>query len=167
MQLRTRETVSSELRYWKRLRTCCAKAWRLFRRGSATDALPTDALPTHPQTLAVVDDNQELLSAISDVLTDCGYNVLPYLSAERALRYLQYAAELPGLIVLDVAMSGMSGVEMLRHLRNDPALRDIPVLIFTAMAPDKWPRGVSIAQKPVAVDRLLEKIEKLYREPKC
>ncbi len=42
------------------------------------------------------------------------------------------AAEHPGAIILDLLMPGMSGFEVLRKLREDPATRDIPVIVHTA-----------------------------------
>jgi CheY-like chemotaxis protein len=81
--------------------------------------------------VAVVEDNADnrlLLQAILDGL----YDVHEYESAEAALAGFQRAA--PDVILLDISLPGMSGVELVERLRADDALRHVPVIALTAHA---------------------------------
>ena len=81
--------------------------------------------------VAVVEDNADnrlLLQAILDGL----YDVHEYESAEAALAVFKHAA--PDVVLLDISLPGMSGVELVERLRADPALRHVPVIALTAHA---------------------------------
>lgn len=54
------------------------------------------------------------------------------MSGEAALQYLQKAEDLPALILLDLKMYGMSGIETLRKIRSDLRLNRIPVVVVTS-----------------------------------
>ncbi len=81
--------------------------------------------------VAVVEDNADnrlLLQAILDGL----YDVHEYESAEAALAGFGRAA--PDVVLLDISLPGMSGVELVERLRADDALRHVPVIALTAHA---------------------------------
>ena len=81
--------------------------------------------------VAVVEDNADnrlLLQAILDGL----YDVHEYENAEAALAEFQRVA--PDVILLDISLPGMSGVELVERLRADAALRHVPVIALTAHA---------------------------------
>ncbi|CAA9324337.1 MAG: hypothetical protein AVDCRST_MAG11-2155 [uncultured Gemmatimonadaceae bacterium] len=81
--------------------------------------------------VAVVEDNADnrlLLQAILDGL----YDVQEYETAEAALDAFGRGA--PDVILLDISLPGMSGVELVQRLRADPALRHVPVIALTAHA---------------------------------
>ena len=81
--------------------------------------------------VAVVEDNADnrlLLQAILDGL----YDVREFESAEAALEAFARAA--PDVILLDISLPGMSGVELVHRLRADAALRHVPVIALTAHA---------------------------------
>jgi two-component system cell cycle response regulator DivK len=81
--------------------------------------------------VAVVEDNADnrlLLQAILDGL----YDVHEYETAEAALEAFERAA--PDVVLLDISLPGMSGVELVERLRADPALRHVPVIALTAHA---------------------------------
>ena len=82
-------------------------------------------------TVLVVDDVPANLSVLLDLLTGMDFDVLVADSGERAL--LQIAHRRPDLILLDVMMPGLDGVETCRRLKADAATRDIPVLFMTAL----------------------------------
>ena len=81
--------------------------------------------------VAVVEDNADnrlLLQAILDGL----YDVHEYDSAEAALAGFERAP--PDVVLLDISLPGMSGVELVSRLRADPALGHVPVIALTAHA---------------------------------
>jgi CheY-like chemotaxis protein len=73
----------------------------------------------------------------------------------------------PDVIIMDINLPGMSGVDALRVLRNDPQTKDIPVIALTAAASDRdRQRGIQegffrYLTKPVRVDELVAALETL------
>jgi len=80
--------------------------------------------------ILVVDDNPESLKLLSQLLSSQGYRVRPALGGELALR--SAAAKAPDLVLLDVKMPGMDGVEVCRRLKADAKTRNVPVLFISA-----------------------------------
>lgn len=81
-------------------------------------------------TILVVDDDHMLLKMIGHILEQTGYEVLTIDNGEEAL---QKAAEhLPDLIILDLMMPLMSGLEVCRRLKANPDTNLIPVILLTA-----------------------------------
>jgi len=78
----------------------------------------------------IVDDDPRLRAALQFKLEQAGYQVCAVPTGQDLLARLD--AERPDLIVLDLMMPGMSGIEVLEYLRSDPALSSIPVLVVTA-----------------------------------
>jgi two-component system cell cycle response regulator DivK len=80
----------------------------------------------------IVEDNPRNLKLARDVLNHAGYETLEAESAEDGLALARERH--PGLVLMDVQLPGMDGVEALARLRSDPATRDIPVVALTAFA---------------------------------
>ena len=78
----------------------------------------------------VVEDEAEIAALIAYQLTREGYRVETALTGTFALDAVH--RDLPDLIVLDRMLPGLSGDEVLRSLRSDPATRNVPILILTA-----------------------------------
>ena len=76
-----------------------------------------------------IDDDAAIRQFLSAVLKADGYEVL--LAADGAAGVATAKAELPDVILLDLIMPYASGFEVLRHLRDDEATRDIPVLVLS------------------------------------
>ena len=91
-----------------------------------------EAAATVPRTVLIVDDDPENLTVLGELLRD-RYRVRAANSGPRAL-LLAAQAPAPDLILLDVMMPGMSGYQVLEHLRDDARTRDIPVIFTTAMS---------------------------------
>ena len=83
----------------------------------------------------VVDDTPENLSLMSGLLKE-QYQVKVANNGERALR-LAASTPAPDLILLDIMMPEMDGYAVIRHLKAEPATRDIPVIFLTALAEAK------------------------------
>ena len=83
-----------------------------------------------PGRILVVDDDLLAVRLMKLSLESEGFQVSTASSAFEALRVIQ--TEQPDLIVLDVMMPDMDGVQMLRHLRSQPTTSDVPVIFLTA-----------------------------------
>jgi CheY-like chemotaxis protein len=82
--------------------------------------------------ILVVDDNATNLKLASEVLELEGFEVLRAGDADEALALLR--RDLPSLILMDIALPGMDGLELTRCLRADPALRSVPIVALSAFA---------------------------------
>lgn len=82
-------------------------------------------------TILVVDDAASNLQILRQVLQD-EYRLLFALDGEKALKLAQ--EEAPNLILLDVMMPGMTGLEVCRHLKANPRTQNIPVIFVTALS---------------------------------
>ncbi len=113
------------------------------------------------KTVLVIDDDQEAREIIGRFLEKDGFSVAYAASGEEGLR-LAHALH-PAAITLDVIMPDMDGWSVLRALKADPAMRDIPVVMIT-MTDDKG-RGFSLG----ASDYLTKPVdrEQLYQALAC
>ncbi|MBU1237660.1 MAG: two-component system response regulator [Gammaproteobacteria bacterium] len=83
------------------------------------------------QTILVVDDVPENIDLLSEVLRD-HYHIRVATNGEKALKIV-YSDSPPDLILLDIMMPGLSGLELCRRLKSNPDRRKIPVIFVTAM----------------------------------
>ena len=84
------------------------------------------------QSILVVDDNPDNLKLTEILLQAEGYEVLVAEDAASTLN--QLATHHPNLILMDVQLPGIDGLELTRQLRTDIGLRDIPIVALTAYA---------------------------------
>jgi CheY-like chemotaxis protein len=84
------------------------------------------------QTILIIEDNPLNLELARDVLEAAGYTVVDARTAEEGLRIAE--AIVPHLILLDIRLPGMNGLDAVRSLKNDSRTRDIPVVALTAQA---------------------------------
>ena len=82
--------------------------------------------------ILIVDDDPRLLHVVSMYLTIEGYEVGTAADGEEGLAAIEVSR--PDLVILDVMMPGMDGLEACRRIKRDPATRAIPVLMFTALS---------------------------------
>lgn len=85
-------------------------------------------------TLLIVDDQEENIRIVGTVLTALGYDIIAANGATQAFKRL--ASRIPDLILLDMIMPEIDGLEMCQRLQEDPRWKDIPV-IFLSAADDK------------------------------
>jgi len=83
----------------------------------------------------VVDDLKENVLLIQAMIHPLGYEVRKAQSGEEALECL--AKEKPDLVVLDVVMPGLNGIEVCRRMKNDPETRHIPVVMVTGTSEEE------------------------------
>ena len=80
--------------------------------------------------ILVADDEQDVRDLLTDILLDSGYEVIEAADGGAALD--KATSERPDLILLDVLMPVMDGLQVLRRLRENPAMEEIPVILLTA-----------------------------------
>lgn len=91
---------------------------------------------TTPRTVLVAEDDQDIRELIDIILTSAGYRALLACSGQQALDLIRDHS--PDLALLDVAMpGGLSGVDVTRALRDQPATRHLPVLLLSALAQER------------------------------
>jgi CheY-like chemotaxis protein len=114
--------------------------------------------------LLVVDDDADLREALEEVLRDAGYEVLGATNGKHALEVLATAQPLPGLVLLDMMMPVLDGAGFARAMREVPAWKDIPVLVFSASANARQVAeelgACGHLRKPVDVDTLLDAVRR-------
>lgn len=87
-------------------------------------------MATEKKKILAVDDDATALGALRQILNQKGYEVATAASGDEALQLLK--SQIPDLIILDVAMPGISGYEVCRKIREDPRTQDVPVVFLTA-----------------------------------
>ncbi len=117
------------------------------------------------RTIMVVDDESSIRSAIADILEDEGYEVVVVRNGMEAINYLHANSPLPCLILLDLIMPEVSGVEFLNRQHNEPALAEIPVIAMSGdfyLAQQTPVLGVAdYLVKPFDVDELLTTVTRV------
>lgn len=84
------------------------------------------------EPILIVDDNPANLKLARLLLTMEGYEARTATDAEQALKLLETFS--PRVILMDIQLPGMDGLELTRRLKADPATRDIVILALTAYA---------------------------------
>jgi class 3 adenylate cyclase/CheY-like chemotaxis protein len=120
-----------------------------------------------PAKILVVDDVALNVKLLADLLTVKGYRTSTATSGAEALAAI--AAEPPDLVLLDVMMPGMSGYDVCRAIRADPAQAMLPVVLVTALDPaEERAKGLDAGaddflSKPVSQSELLARVRSLLR----
>ena len=78
----------------------------------------------------IVEDNEKNLKLVRDILQVKGYETVEAMTGEDGVRIAR--EELPDLVLMDIQLPGMNGIEALRVLRADPQTTAIPVIAVTA-----------------------------------
>ncbi len=84
------------------------------------------------ELILIVEDNEKNRKLERDILQFHGYRTVETDTAEEAIRLAQ--ATPPALVLMDIQLPGMNGIEALQHLRAHPRTRAIPVIAVTASA---------------------------------
>lgn len=92
----------------------------------------TDETPatSHVPVLLVADDDEDILMLVQLRLSRSGFEVVVARDGEEALRLVR--EHRPDLVVLDVMMPKVTGIDVVRALRADPETVDVPVILLTA-----------------------------------
>ena len=118
-----------------------------------------------PLRILLIEDCEDILFLLTSELEWMGYRVDPAGDAEAALKLARTTR--PDLILSDVLMPGMSGVELLRQMREIPGLSEVPAVAVTGFGLDSEIGQIKAAGfaawlvKPVEVHELAALIEEL------
>lgn len=82
------------------------------------------------ELILIVEDNDKNRKLARDVLQVKGYRTIEAETAEAALELV--ATQIPELVLMDIQLPGMNGIQALAKLRDSPATQHIPVIAFTA-----------------------------------
>ncbi len=118
-------------------------------------------------TILVVEDNETNLVTVTDYLSAVGY--VPIAARTGAEAISRASEQRPALILMDVQMPGMDGLEATRHIRANPDLADVPIIAVTALAmPGDRERCLAAGaddylSKPISLKGLARLIEQHLR----
>lgn len=118
--------------------------------------------------LLVVDDEANLLDALSIILSEEGYIVQTATSGEVALEILERQEDyLPALIVTDVIMPGITGMQLMETVRSHDKYAQIPFLFISATSTEEMEsqmrrfKNAYFLRKPFQIDQLCNTIKTL------
>ena len=118
-------------------------------------------------TILIVDDEREIRELLRYNLERQGYQVLTAQDGEEGLARI--FATHPDLVLLDLHLPGLDGLELLRELRQEPSTRDLPVLLLTARGAEMdkllgFERGADdYITKPFSPREVIARVEAVLR----
>lgn len=113
--------------------------------------------------IMVADDDAALLKTLEAILREHGYDVIPVPGGENLLARLEQTT--PDLLMLDIMMPKVDGLQLLEQVKQDPRWRDLPVLMVSSMPPEEATvrsLGLGAADfvaKPFRVREMLARVE--------
>ena len=120
---------------------------------------------TSPEkTVLIIEDEADAAELFAEMMRVSGFRVLKTSSSTPALSLI--ATEKPDIIILDIMMPDVSGLDILRQMRQDPALAEIPVVVVSAKS---MPADIKIGMeagastyltKPIGFLELKEAVER-------
>jgi phosphate regulon transcriptional regulator PhoB len=106
--------------------------WLLAGRARGANVPPTMSQLNGTKKILIAEDEQDVLQLVASNLKAAGFQVIKAENGEVALEEARNAA--PSLLILDLMLPGMSGLEVCRVLKSDAATKGIPILMLTAKA---------------------------------
>ena len=122
----------------------------------------------------LVDDEVDVRKFVSKLVERAGYEVIEAKNGMEGMGRVR--EDKPGLIILDVLMPKQSGIRMYRELKTDESLKDIPVIVLSAIAPKSFfrsqevlaefagqpvPEPEAYIEKPEEPEELIELMKKI------
>ena len=119
-------------------------------------------------TIMLVDDSATILLTISSILGKAGYEVEKAADAEDALKKFDAGVKID-LLITDLNMPGMNGIELIRAVRQLPAYKFVPILFLTTESQQSKRQEAKAAGasgwivKPATADELLDTIKRVIK----
>ena len=121
-------------------------------------------------TIFIVEDDYDIAEVLRFNLEHKGYKVIWEENGENA--YGRIIKDVPDLLILDIALPGISGIKVCRYLKNNPKTEKIPIMILTAKI-KKEDRDAALTAgadafitKPFTLKEVLDKVSKLIQKNK-
>ena len=118
------------------------------------------------KTVLIVEDNNMNMQLFSDLLTNRGYDVIKSVDGSDCVELAKQHR--PGLIVMDIQLPNVSGLERTKQLKADKDAKDIPVLAVTAFDLDGGLTKIlesgcdDMLGKPIKTDQFLEVVGRYF-----
>lgn len=145
----------------------CLADRRLLSELGEDPAERTPETPYTSRSVLVVDDYEDSRELLSLVLHDAGFTVR---TASNGIEAIIAAYEMrPAVIVMDVTMPVLDGIEATRLIRSIDVLRHARVIAYTAQAAPEQPAAqlfTAVMRKPAPVDALVTMVRR-YSDPRC
>jgi len=93
------------------------------------------SLKKNELTILIVDDERSIVDTLGAVLEIRGFQVREAYSGEMARKIVEERG-CPDLIVLDILLPGVNGLDLCRQFKSDPRMKDVPVLMITVITQD-------------------------------
>ena len=120
---------------------------------------------TNTPSIYIVDDDNEILTLLSKWLVDAGFNVTTFVSGEEAIS--KFSSSPPDLVITDLFMTGMSGLDLLSQIHNRDPLLPVIILSGQARIPDAVKAthlgSAAFLIKPIGKDELLTNVQRYLR----
>ena len=119
------------------------------------------------ELILIVEDNEKNLKLVRDLLQVSGYQTVESITAEDGILIAKESQ--PALILMDIQLPGISGIEALKVLRADPATRNIPVIAVTASVMAQDSQDIMAAgfngyqRKPIELKGFLDEVHRLLQ----
>ena len=119
------------------------------------------------KTILLVDDEPDMLEMLGMRLKKSGYKVITAITGEECLKKAE--EKYPDLILLDILLPGLSGLEVARQLKGKAVTKDIPIIMVTALiGKDAEEKGLErgaeyFISKPFDPEELLAQIKKILK----
>ncbi len=127
-------------------------------------------MSTSQRTVIVVEDEADAAEMFAEMMRVNGFHVIKSFSSGPAINLI--ASEMPDVVILDVMMPDISGLEVLRYMRREPELANIPVIVISAKSmPADIKTGMDAGAsvylaKPVGFLELKQAVEKVLADGK-
>jgi CheY-like chemotaxis protein len=122
------------------------------------------------ELILVVEDNDKNRKLVRDVLTAKGYRLVEAETGEDGVRLA--GEQGPALVLMDIQLPGINGIEALRQLRADPSTAGIPVIAVTASAMTQDRQKILAAgfdayqSKPISIRPFLDLVREVLDRPR-
>ena len=121
-------------------------------------------------TVLIVEDNDKNMKLARDVLRAKGYETVEAVTGEEGVKLAK--EKKPDLVLMDIQLPGINGIEAFRQIRADAATRKIPVVALTASVTPTDRSAITAAGfdaflgKPINLKEFLETVKRLVEQPK-
>ena len=121
-------------------------------------------------TVLIVEDNEKNMKLARDVLQVKGYSTLEAVTGEEGVKLAK--EKRPDLVLMDIQLPGISGIEALKQIRGNAATRAIPVIALTASVTPTDRSAITAAGfdaflgKPINLKEFLDTVKRLVEKTK-